>query len=145
MTSKNPRQLDLCGEETVDVADKETLTRLIFEYGVREDFFAVLELPTGHFMQTTSTGEPGKFVLEVREGSSDDHRRCSDRSLHLGTVVEAMTSFFDGDDRWRTSLQWEPCDPQLEMRQYKRAHALRLSLYVLVLVFLVFVLYWKSS
>ena len=46
MTNKNACQLDLCGEKTVDVPDKETLTRLIFEYAVREDFFAILELPS---------------------------------------------------------------------------------------------------
>ncbi len=145
MTSKNSCQLDLCGEKTVEIPDKEALTRLIFEYASRDDFFAILELPIGHFMQTTSTGEPGGFVLEVREGSSDDHRRCSDTSLRLDIVVAAMTSFFDGDDQWRTNLQWEPCDPELEMRQHRRSLAWRLSLYVLVLAILAFVLFWISG
>lgn len=145
MTSKNSCQLDLCGEKTVDIPDKETLTRLIFEYAFRDDFFAILELPTGRFMQTANSDEPGKFVLEVREGSRDDHRRCSDTSLRLDTVVAAMTSFFDGDDQWRTSLPWEPCDLELEARQYRRSRAWRMSLYILVLVLLALVLFRMSG
>ena len=145
MTSKNSCQLDLCGEKTVDIPDMETLTRLIFEYAFRDDFFAILELPTGHFMQTSSTGETGKFVLEVREGSSDDHRRRSDTSLLMDAEVAAMTSFLDGDDQWRTSLQWEPCDLELEARQYRRSRALWASLSVLVIALLAFVLFRMSG
>lgn len=145
MTSKNSSQLDLCGEMVVEIPDKETLTRLIFEYAFRDDFFAIIELPTGHFMQTTSTGETGRFVLEVREGSSDDHRRCCDTSLRLDTVVAAMTSFFAGDNRWRSTLQWEPCDLDLEARRYRRSRAWRAFLYALVIALLVFVLYWRSG
>ncbi len=145
MTSKNSCQLDLCGEKTVDIPDKETLTRLIFESAFRDDFFAILVLPSDQFMQTASSDETGRFVLEVQEGSYDDHQQCSDTSLRLDTVVAAMTSFFDGDDQWRTNLQWEPCDPELEMTQHRRSLAWRLSLYVLVLAILAFVLFWISG
>lgn len=141
MTSKHRCQLDLCGEKTVDIPDKETLTRLIFEYAFRDDFFAILELPSGHFMQTASSDEPGRFVLEVQEGSYDDHQRCSDSSLRLDTVVAAMTSYLAGDDQWRTNLQWEPCDLEFEARQYRRSRTMWASLSVLVIGLLAFVLF----
>ena len=145
MTSKNRCQLDLCGQETVDIPDKETLTRLIYEYTFRDDFFAILVLPSDHFMQTASSDEPGRFVLEVQEGSCDDHQRCSDTSLPLDTVVAAMTSYLAGDDQWRTNLPWEPCDLELEARQYRRSRALWASLSVLVIALLAFVLFRISG
>ena len=65
MTSKNSCQLDLCGEKTVDIPDKETLTRLIFESAFRDDFFAILVLPSDHFMQTASSDETGVYFLQM--------------------------------------------------------------------------------
>ena len=141
MTSKHRCQLDLCGEKTVDVPDKETLTRLIYEYAFRDDFFAILVRPSDHFMQTASSDETGRFVLEVQEGSCDDHQRCSDTSLRLDTVVAAMTSYLTGDDQWRTNQQWEPCDLELEARQYRRSRILWASLSVLAIALLAFVFF----
>jgi len=110
MTIENHCQLDLCGEIVVDKPDKKTLTRLVREYASRDDFFAVLERQSNQYMQTAGSEKTGIYILEVQEGSLDDHQRCSDTALPLDTVLAAMTSYLAGSDQWRTDVQWEPCD-----------------------------------
>ena len=124
MTSKPRFELDLCGERVVDNPDKETLARLIRENASREDFFAILVRDSHDFIQTAGSDKTGRFVLEVQEGSFDDHQQCTDTALHLDTVLAAMTSYLAGNDQWRTSLQWELYDLELEAQQKRRSNVL---------------------
>ena len=45
-------------------------------------------------------------TLEFQEGSLDSHHFCPD-SLTFELMVEALRSYANGDDWWKTAIRWE--------------------------------------
>lgn len=61
------------------------------------------------YMQTALNG-PNDYVLEVQEGSTDAHYRCSSPPLNTKSVIKAFTLYAEDDMAWRQQFKWERMD-----------------------------------
>ena len=71
------------------------------------DSFAILAQAAEVYLQT-SGGPSYGFVLEYRDGSSDEHYSCSNFELTADEVIAAFQSYLAGDGRWKTEFDWQP-------------------------------------
>jgi hypothetical protein len=69
------------------------------------DSFAILAADDQHYMQAHG-GHADGFALEYRDGSEDEHYRCSRAGLSLDEVLAAFRSYRRGDGAYRQSLPW---------------------------------------
>ena len=67
---------------------------------------AILSQDSMTYIQTAGGPYEG-FVLEYQEGSLDKHYICTDSNLGLDVVIRALQLYAQGDERWRTELEWE--------------------------------------
>lgn len=78
---------------------------------------ALRSLPGGDFSHVILSRDPMTyiqtaggpwegFVLEYQDGSVDKHYQCADSDLGLDAVVRAFRLYAQGDERWRTGLEW---------------------------------------
>jgi hypothetical protein len=70
------------------------------------DSFAILAADGQHYLQTRG-GPADGFALEYRDGSEDEHYRCSRAGLSLDEVLAAFTSYRRGDGAYRQALPWQ--------------------------------------
>jgi hypothetical protein len=97
--------------EAAPPVDDPTLEQV--EQGLRAlrfpgDTFAILELRPSTYIQA-ATDDEGSFVVEYRDGSSDDHFRAA-RAMRLEDVIAAFQSYLRQDDQWRSRFEWEKLD-----------------------------------
>lgn len=71
----------------------------------RSQFAILRSRPIHHFVQT-HLAEGGLFALEYREGGPERHYEASEPQS-LDTVLDVFCSYFNGDDRWRTMVEWQ--------------------------------------
>ena len=108
------------GNTVTDQADDaaiRTAIRSLLDKGEDDKPFAILvdgpnPEDSQHYIQTLfCPAEPGSededdgFVLEYREGSSDQHYQCLTASL--GEVTEAFIDYLHAGKDWRTLYNWE--------------------------------------
>jgi hypothetical protein len=70
------------------------------------DSFAILGADDQRYIQTHG-GPADGFVLEYRDGSEDEHYRCSRAGLSLDEVLAAFMSYQRGDGAYQQSLPWQ--------------------------------------
>ncbi len=105
------------GDTVTDQADDaaiRTAIRSLLDRGEDDNPFAILvdEPNPEHYIQTLfCPADPGSededygFVLEYREGSSDQHYQCLTASL--SEVSEAFIDYLHAGKNWRTRFNWE--------------------------------------
>ena len=73
--------------------------------------FIILSRSSQVYIQASGEGF-GPYRLEYRDGDDDHHFQCS-RELSKPEVESAFMKYFEGDELWKTTLEWKP----LEMGQ----------------------------
>lgn len=66
--------------------------------------FAILKRERLYYIQTHIDDE-GLFDMEYREGSEERHYHV-DLACNRKVMTDAFSSYFNGDNRWRTMLEW---------------------------------------
>ncbi|MCH7231054.1 hypothetical protein L0U85_09345 [Glycomyces sp. L485] len=66
--------------------------------------FAILKQKRMYYLQAHINDE-GLFEMEFREGSDERHYHV-DFACSRELMTEAFKSYFYGDNRWRTLLEW---------------------------------------
>lgn len=100
-------KLDLNGTELTQPLDEALIIRSLQALGREDDSFLILSKDEMSYIQTCKTSD-GHYVMEYQEGSLEDHYECADDILNFQKVSLAFTSYFNGSDEWKTSLQWQP-------------------------------------
>lgn len=86
------------------IETRAELERAVEDLGRADDAFAVLTRDDGAFAQ--AAGSRSGFVFEVVEDGKGAQSRRADLSHE--EVVALFASWLDGDDRWRTAIEWGP-------------------------------------
>lgn len=73
------------------------------------DSFAILSESEMSYIQT-SGGQATGFLVEYQVESLDDHHRSLREDLPLETVQALFLAYAEGDDSWRSAIEWVPDD-----------------------------------
>lgn len=77
--------------------------------------FAVLERGKYEFMQVVVYDDG--YLLEVQDGSEQEHYQCTNRNLSLKQVTNLFKSYLAGEDTWRESYEWKQISPSSPVRR----------------------------
>ncbi|MHC4744705.1 MAG: hypothetical protein ACYS8Z_22550 [Planctomycetota bacterium] len=70
--------------------------------------FIILSQSTQVYIQ--AAGEDyGPYILEYRDGGAHYHFQCSEE-LPKPQIQEAFIKYLEGDQSWKTSLEWKPLE-----------------------------------
>ncbi len=97
--------------DVTDLYKLELLLLSIFETsGKDEAAFAILERADEEYMQAAihvSDNSINEYILEYRDGNSNEHYECSNKAIDLGSVIRAFQFYLSEDDLWKQEFTWK--------------------------------------
>ena len=79
-----------------------------FQNDEKRGEFIILSQDDEVYIQAAGEGF-GPYCLEYRDGDADHHFQCS-RELSRAEVQSAFIGYFEGDESWKTTLEWTPLE-----------------------------------
>lgn len=100
-------RLDIGGHTSIDGPTAGRVEQVLRAMGAQNEQYVSLDRSEQYYVMAMPSEFVGEFWdLEFREGSAERHYQAAD-GRPIDEVVEVFLSYLNGDNTWRTRVEWK--------------------------------------